>query len=71
MGKPTLRIVRSSDKEWVYYGDVRLPLCIVGDALEFRVKETWLRGEYGECVAIPLAEFVELVGLPLYNEDAL
>ena len=61
MGKPTgekrLRIVGQG---WVYYGDVRLPLRLVGGALEFRVKETWLRAEYGECVEIPIWRFLSL-----------
>ena len=61
MEKPKLHTIHPG---WLYYGEVRLNCRMTKDGLEFRVKEGWLRPEYGETVTIPLEDFVKLAETP-------
>ena len=57
--------VRLMPNQFAYFGDVRLPFRVVPDGLEFCVKESWLRGEYGRVVVVTWDEIERLRGVPL------
>lgn len=56
---PGLHVLESGQ---AYFGEVRLPFYVVDGALSFPVKESWLRGAYGDCVCVPVAELCALAG---------
>ena len=55
--------VRLMTNQFAYFGDVRLPFRVVAGGLEFCVKETWLRAEYGRTVIVRWEEIERLRGV--------
>ena len=56
--------VRLMPNQFAYKGEVRLPFRVVADGLEFCVKESWLRCEYGRKVVVTWDEIERLQGAP-------
>ena len=56
--------VTLTERQYAYLGEVRLPLRVIPSGLEFCVKETWLRPEYGQRIVLTWAEIDRLRGVP-------
>lgn len=58
--KPGETRVRLTVTNYAYFGDVRMPFCVVPEGLEFVVKEAWLRPKYGRKVVLTWDEIARL-----------